>query len=207
MGRGWLAATRFGDSLERDKLQRCELDRWKSAGGLGLDGEHKFANGDGEQDAVTLSPKIVRGDTAQQLAEGRVFYGPWQLRMPDRQPEQGVAGYIASHPLSVARLMVARIAAEAAHIRPGYSDRRNLVFGVWAGTIWLLALPGMWLWRNTGFTWLAVGVIAAQFGLVAVTFADIEGRFLIHVVGPIALCGGLAVGRLAGEREVLPVRT
>jgi dolichyl-phosphate-mannose-protein mannosyltransferase len=145
--------------------------------------------------------QTVRGDTAQQLAEGRVFYGPWQLRMPDRQPEQGVVGYITSHPLSVARLVVARMAAEAAHIRPGYSDRRNIVFGVWAGTIWLLALPGMWFWRDESFTWLAVGVIAAQFGLVAVTFADIEGRFLIHVVGPIALCGGLAVGRLAGERE------
>ena len=144
--------------------------------------------------------QTVRGDTAQQLAEGRVFYGPWQLRMPDRQPDQGVVGYITSHPLSVARLVVARMAAEAAHIRPGYSDRRNLVFGVWAGTIWLLALPGMWFWRDTSFTWLAVGVIAAQFGLVAVTFADIEGRFLIHVVGPIALCGGFAVGWLAGER-------
>ena len=121
--------------------------------------------------------------------------------MPDRQPEQAAVGYITSHPLAVARLVAVRMAAEAAHVRPGYSGRRNLVFGVWAGTIWLLALPGMWLWRNTSFTWLALGVIAAQFGLVAVTFADIEGRFLIHVMGPIALFGGLAVGRLAGERQ------
>jgi len=145
--------------------------------------------------------QTVRGDSAQQLAEGRVFYGPWQLIMPARRPEQTAVSYIASHPLAVARLGVARMAAEAVHIRPGYSSRRNVVFGVWAATIWLLALPGMWLWRHTSFTWLAVGVVAAQFALVAVTFADIEGRFLIHVVGPIALCGGLAVGRLAGERD------
>lgn len=150
--------------------------------------------------------QVVRGDAARQLAEGRVFWGyghdrdPWQLDMPAPESGQTAAAYVTSHPLAAARLVVARVAAEVVHIRPAYSRRRNIRYGIWTATMWLLTVLGIWFQRGTSFVWLAVGIIAAQLFLVAVTFADIEGRFLVHVVGPLALLSGLAIGRFAGER-------
>lgn len=148
--------------------------------------------------------RLIRGDTARQLAEGRLFWGheydPWQLAMPATTPGQTAVSYVTSHPLAVARLALARVLAEAAHIRPAYSSRRNIRFGIWTATMWVLAVLGVWFHRGGSFIWLAVGIVAAQFFLVAVTFADIEGRFLVHVIGPLALLSGLAIGRFANER-------
>ena len=148
--------------------------------------------------------QVVRGGTAHQLAAGRVFWGPdqgpGQVDMPAPEPGQTAVSYVMSHPFAVARLVAARVGTEAVHIRADYSCRRNIRYGIWTAIVWLLTALGVWFQRGTSFTWLAVGIIAAQFFLVAVTFADIEGRFLVHVVGPLALLGGLAIGRFAGER-------
>jgi hypothetical protein len=143
----------------------------------------------------------VRGDVVDQLAAGQIFpagmgYDHWQLTMPARSGDQGALAYVATHPLATARLALTRVATEASHIRPTYSTQRNVVFGAWAAIVWGLAALGTWSFRRTSFIWLAVSIVVVQMGLVAVTFADADGRWLVHVAGPLCLLAALGVARL-----------
>lgn len=169
--------------------------------------------------ATVLLPSdaSVIGDPAADLREGRVFrsgvgYDEWQLAMPAGDGDRSALSYVVAHPVDALRLALARVGAEAIHARPTYGTARNAVLATWAVVMWTLGLVGLVVrWRDP-LVRLSAALVFAHLAVVAVTFADPDGRFLIHVLAPLAVLAaigsvaiGRAVARLVSRRTFLPL--
>jgi 4-amino-4-deoxy-L-arabinose transferase-like glycosyltransferase len=125
---------------------------------------------------------------ASLLRQGVVVYGydGWRVRMaseagPDARPG-GSASYVLRHPVAYMRLALARVGAEIAHVRPFHSTRHNTVIVLALIPVYGLGLAGTLRARDRSLARLIVAVIAGHLAIVAVTFADWDGRFLSHVL-------------------------
>jgi hypothetical protein len=88
------------------------------------------------------------------------------------------------------------VVVEVAHVRPYYQTRHNVLIVAVLLPLYALAAIGIVAtWRHP-LTHLVLGVIVAHLLLVAVSLADYDGRFLLHVWGPIAILAAAGVGRL-----------
>ena len=142
------------------------------------------------------------------LRRGEVIwnYPPARLRMPpDPVSSTGwvsALGYGLRHPVACARLALWRVGTELAHTRPFYSRRHNLLVLLFLTPLYLLALRGWLRSRRQPLARLAAWVILSHLLIVALTFADWDGRFLLYVL---PLMGLLAACSLPGTpmyREV-----
>lgn len=157
---------------------------------------------------ATLAITPVRGrmDRAPGflLEHGIVLYqdSATRMEMPTRCPAdgRGLLGslrYVTRHPRASLTLFARRVAVELSHVRPGYSRRHNALIAATLLPLYALALAGIGAtWRHP-LTHLLLALIAAHLGLVAVTLADNDGRFLLHVLGPIAVLAGAGLSALA----------
>lgn len=144
----------------------------------------------------SLDVMLLRGEVIWGHAEGR-------LEMPRAElAERGwspAAHYVLRHPLASARLAGARVLAELSHVRPFYSARHNVGTAVVVGSLYLLAGVGLAaVWRESTAK-LLLGMIAAHLALVGVTFADWDGRFLLHVLPLIGIFSACGVARLTAR--------
>jgi 4-amino-4-deoxy-L-arabinose transferase-like glycosyltransferase len=121
------------------------------------------------------------------LRDGVVTWGyaPWQVRMPSDFPsaESGWAdllSFVGRHPLACAKLAAARLAAELAHVRPFYSAFHNAAIALFLLLLYPLAISGLVRWRSLPITQLAAGIVSSQLAVVALTFSDWDGRFLLY---------------------------
>jgi hypothetical protein len=138
------------------------------------------------------------------LEHGDVFYRDpaTRMAMPKRSPAdgdgwRGALRYVARHPRASLTLAARRVAVELGHVRPHYSRRHNAAIVAMLLPLYALAVGGIAAsWRHP-LTYLLLAVIAAHLGLVAVTLADYDGRFLLHVLGPIAALAGAGLSALA----------
>ena len=74
--------------------------------------------------------------------------------------------------------------------------RHNVLIVAVLVPLYALALTGVAAtWRHP-LTHLLLGLITAHLLFVAVTLADYDGRFLLHVLGPLAVLAAAGVGRL-----------
>jgi hypothetical protein len=124
------------------------------------------------------------------------------MAMPaDDQPRSGWLSdlrYVARHPGPTLALGARRVAMEMAHVRPYYRVRHNVMIVAVLLPLYALAAVGIAAtWRHP-LTHLLLGVVAAHLLLVAVCLADYDGRFLLHVMGPLAALAAAGVGRLTG---------
>jgi len=147
----------------------------------------------------------------QMLLRGEVVWGyeDWQLRMPSggETSDKGLVAilrYAIQHPIAAIRLAIYRVGACLAHLRPYYSFRRNLVLFVFIGPLYIFGQYGfMRHWRDR-LAILLTSVIAGHLLIVALTFADWDGRFLVYVlplIGIFSACG--AEGILSSWLEYL----
>jgi hypothetical protein len=156
--------------------------------------------------AVVFSPRLqntVGELPGQTLRSGRVIFrqSAFRMQMPKGESPGGhgwIADlrYIARHPGLTLELGARRVAVEVAHVRPYYRTRHNvLIVAVLLPLYALAAIGTVATWRHP-LTHLVLGVIVAHLLLVAVSLADYDGRFLLHVLGPIAILAAAGVGKL-----------
>lgn len=122
----------------------------------------------------------------------------WRVSMPPAPaPLEGTwaeaLSYVAWHPLASLRLACARVAIELIHGRPSYSVKHNLVLAAILPFLYLLALIGTKLNRERSLLNFIILVIAAHLTVVALTFADWDGRYLLYILPLIGLLSSCAI--------------
>jgi hypothetical protein len=109
----------------------------------------------------------------------------WRLTMPaDAVPSEPNAGrilsYILRHPWATTKLAAARVGIELAHARPFYSRAHNVVVLGMLALIYPFVALGFARHVDQPLAWLIAAVVVSDFLVVAATFADWDGRFLLH---------------------------
>jgi len=153
--------------------------------------------------AIALLPFTGAGEheePAEMLRLGEVVgrLPEWRLEMPEDARASGtgwrvVADYAVHHPTATARLAVARVAAELAHLRPGFSNAHNLAIVAVLLPQYLTAVLGVRRTHRPDIAAMLLVVIAVHFTVVAITFANWDGRFLLYVLPSIGLFSGCGV--------------
>jgi 4-amino-4-deoxy-L-arabinose transferase-like glycosyltransferase len=162
---------------------------------------------------VTLRPMKHAVDAERPdhwLRAGIVIWGyePWKLEMPsDPSPEGGwTTGlvYVARHPVASAKLGLAHLGVELLHARPYYPIGKNALILVMYPLLYGFAAWGFVPVRSAPLARLCAVIVAAHMALVAITFADWSGRFLLYVVPLLSLFAGNGVLRLVRARAASP---
>jgi 4-amino-4-deoxy-L-arabinose transferase-like glycosyltransferase len=155
--------------------------------------------------APGLSENTARASPDRALRTGLVIYGSsaWRVSMPRESPSghhgwSDVGYYAVRHPIASARTAATRIVVETAHIRPFYATRRNAVILAYLVPLYLLATIGLAAHWREPLVQLVAALVALHLALVAVFFADYDGRWLVHVLPLIdflAALGGSSIAR------------
>jgi 4-amino-4-deoxy-L-arabinose transferase-like glycosyltransferase len=135
------------------------------------------------------------------LRKGITGINSWRVSMPaELTPIKGewsaALGYAARHRFAYFRLALARVSIELIHIRPFYSIRHNIILLATLPLIYFSALLGFRLNRDRSLAHLILLVISSHLFLVALTFADGDGRFLLYVLPLICLFSSCAAASL-----------
>jgi 4-amino-4-deoxy-L-arabinose transferase-like glycosyltransferase len=119
---------------------------------------------------------------SQWLHDGVVVWADPGARLAMPPGQSSPVRYGLQHPWATARLAAARVGMELLHARPFYSRGHNVaVVGLLAFT-YAFATAGFRRTRREPLALLILAVIALHFLIVAVTFADWDGRFLLYVL-------------------------
>jgi 4-amino-4-deoxy-L-arabinose transferase-like glycosyltransferase len=178
-----------GHSISRKRL------RWLVVSGIVL------ASVVGAIAALRVFPVTSHEHIEVTLRNGITGIDSWRVSMPpDPAPIKGdwsaAFSYAAAHPFASFRLALARVFIELIHIRPFYSFRHNIIVLAALAFIYLLALPGLKLNRDRSLTHLLLLVIISHLFLVAISFADWDGRFLLYILPLICLFSSCAAASL-----------
>ncbi len=122
------------------------------------------------------------------LRQGTVIWksDEWHVQMPVDATASSAVGwpgavrYVAAHPWASARLAVTRMAVELFHARPFYSATRNWLAAISALIFYPFAVLGWWRLRTVPLAQLMTAVIGGHLLIIALTFADWDGRFLLY---------------------------
>jgi hypothetical protein len=154
---------------------------------------------------TTLSGGAIKGrepDVMMQRGEVIWNYPEARLAMPDERPPAhhgfgATLRYLARHPASAIRLCALRVWTEVAHTRPFNSPLHNLLcLALWPLYAALaLALARR---RSEAMPWLLLAIVGAHLAIVAISYADWDGRFLVYVLPCILPLGA------AGFASLLP---
>jgi 4-amino-4-deoxy-L-arabinose transferase-like glycosyltransferase len=139
------------------------------------------------------------------LRYGITGISEWDVPMPaEPGPFAGewtdLISYVARHPFASLRLGATRVAIELIHARPFFSFKHNALLFVSLPVIYLLALVGLRLSRNRSLMRLVVLTIVAHLAVVAATYADWDGRFLLYVLPLICLLSSCTLASLVAKR-------
>jgi hypothetical protein len=159
-----------------------------------------------------LLPSFRAGMAAEapvaMLYRGEVLwqYEPWRLRMPEPTAATGMAArdvavYVRQHPLACAALALTRIGGSLVHVRPFYSPGHNLFIVAVLVPLYLLAVDGVGTCIRQASAKLFAAVVAAHFLIVAATFCDRDGRFLLYVLPFIGLFAAAGMVRILAWRQ------
>lgn len=148
---------------------------------------------------LTVRPGLSLSPVDANFREGRVVWGDpaTYIVMPADEVHTGkglvsVLGYVGRHPVASLKLMSLRIVAELAHGRTFYSTGHNAVITVVLIPMYLLAVVGLFTTLRESLARLLIAVMAGHLLVVALTWADWDGRFLLYIFPLIAIfaaCG------------------
>ena len=134
------------------------------------------------------------------LRRGEVVWGypAWRAAMPaDRAPAgagwPAAVGYVGRHPLACLRLAGLRVLAELSHVRPFYSARHNDALLIGLPLFYLLAVVGFVQARRRALGHLLAAVVVGHVLIIALTFADWDGRFLLYFLPALAVFAAAGV--------------
>ncbi len=156
-----------------------------------------------------LASAVQSESVAELLAEGVVIWGyeDWNVHMPAgglsaASPLSDVLGYAIQHPVATLRLAAWRVATALAHARPYHSPVRNALSLAYLLPVYGFALVAAVSRRREPLVCLVGLMIGSQLLLIAATFADWDGRFLLYFLPLIQL---LAAGTVV--QAVGPIRS
>ena len=120
-------------------------------------------------------------------------------------------GLFGSAPSGENRLALAanRVVLEVGHVRPVYSTRHNAAVIAMLAVTYPLALVGFIRRRQHPLSRLMVAIIAGHLLIVALTFADRDGRYLLYVFPLIvvfAACGAVSLAASASSNRRSPTQ-
>ncbi len=143
------------------------------------------------------------------LRDGIIIWGydSWRFPMPVDSSINNdglVSGirYGLKHPISSLGLALSRVMTEVLHVRPFYSIVHNVVALIVVIPIYILSTFGYSRTRSRPITNLLAFVIISHLIIVALTFADWDGRFLLYIF-PL-ICVFAAVGMVNFIRSWYP---
>lgn len=143
----------------------------------------------------------------EMFLKGEVVWGfeDWRLAMPLSERAKGDAEslpeLLVRHPWAGCRLAAARVLAEIGHVRPFYSAPHNACVVAFLIPVYGLAIAGYLRARRQPLAALLATIIAGHLAVVSLTFADWDGRFLLHVLPLVVLFAAVEGARLMGERR------
>lgn len=141
-------------------------------------------------------------DASTALRDGVVIWG-WRgtdVQMPQpRDDDMSGLAYMAQEPVASVRLMLTRIARELSYVRPYYSRAHNAVGALYFLAVYAAAAAGLWATGNRHETGLLLAIVLAQLALIAVTFADYDGRFVLYLLPAVSVLAGAGVSAVAGR--------
>jgi hypothetical protein len=159
---------------------------------------------------ATLGPSLARGTSAavngSNVVSGVVVWGErgqsLRVGMPpaDTLPRWDLGDYVAyaaRHPLDYARLVGTRIAAEFGHVRPYYSLRTNIVMPAILLVLYIAAVVGYRRAHDRALARLLAAIVAVHGAIIGLTFAESDGRLLVHSMGPITVLAGAGLASIA----------
>lgn len=119
-------------------------------------------------------------------------------------------GLFGSAPSGENRLALAatRVLSELGHVRPGFSVRHNATVIALLAVTYPLAIVGVIQRRDRPLSYLMLAVIAGHLLVVALTFADRDGRYLLYVFPLIvvfAACGAVSLAASAVSNRQSPI--
>jgi 4-amino-4-deoxy-L-arabinose transferase-like glycosyltransferase len=152
----------------------------------------------GNLEAATGQEGASQENLERIISRGVVVWGydGWNLTMPPAHAAEGepsALSYVAAHPAASARLASTRVITELIHVRPFYSARHNALVLIYVVILYAFAAAGLVYRAGEPLCWLTASIIAAQLLFVALTWADWDGRFLIHVLPQVGLLGACGV--------------
>lgn len=157
----------------------------------------------------TVARSGSSGGLGPLLFEGRVIWGDPSSRLVMPPPGElsgtrpsDAVRYCARHPGSCARLVGSRIAVEAVHTRSFYSTKHNAAIWLTFPLLYFSAGFGCFSRRCAPLTSLSLSLIALQLGIVGLTGADWDGRFILTVFPLIMLYSG--VGAVEAVQRWVP---
>jgi 4-amino-4-deoxy-L-arabinose transferase-like glycosyltransferase len=139
-------------------------------------------------------------DPARFMRVGRIGYQE-KLDVPKHPRGDGLTGaaeYAWAHPGVTARLAGARVGWELAHARRRYSVGHKVAIAIWLPLLYAFAIAGFARARRHPVAVLAALLTALQLGLVAASFADYDGRYLLYFL---PLLGVVSAYGFAGALE------
>lgn len=159
---------------------------------------------------AAFGPSLRRGASAaisgSNVVSGVVVWGErgqsLRVRMPaaDTLPRWDLGdylGYAARHPFDYARLFGTRIAAEFTHVRPYYSLRTNILMPAILLALYFAAVVGYRRAHDRALARLLGAIVAAHAVIIGLTFAESDGRLLVHSMGPITALAGAGLASFA----------
>jgi hypothetical protein len=111
-------------------------------------------------------------------------------------------GLFGSAPARENRLALAatRVASELGHVRPTYSARHNAAVVILLLVVYPLTIAGIVRHRRDALTHMLLVVIGGHLLIVALTFADRDGRYLLYVFPLMLVFAASSVAAIVSSR-------
>ena len=90
--------------------------------------------------------------------------------------------YVLRHPLETVHLAITRVATELIRARPFYPTLPNGILLAYLLPLYIFALLSFIRLRDKPLAYLLGAVVSGHLLIVAVTFADWSGRFLVYIL-------------------------
>jgi len=167
--------------------------------------------------AVTLLPltvpslrKAVEAERpALKIQFGEIIceYHDYLISMPQEPTLQkggieSAVKYVLLHPLSVVKLGLARILAVLVHARPYYSKLHNLQIFLTLLPTYLFAIVGFHSSKGTALQKWTLTLIAYHLLLITISFADWDGRYLMHFYPLFQIFAGFGFVRILATSKL-----
>jgi hypothetical protein len=145
---------------------------------------------------------------SEMLRRGIVIWGyrEWHLNMPaDNSATNWTSDvrYVAKHLPSCFKLATTRVGIELLHARSYYSLKHNIKILILVLPVYLLAWIGYRKTRETLLSFILLAVVAGHLFIVAVTFADWDGRFLLYIFPLLGILAGVGLEKLIEAQSEL----
>ena len=141
---------------------------------------------------VPFSAPGIENESPLRALQNKVIV--WGYPHPFEGARDSMGLGVVRNPVSTMKLAGLRVAAEFAHVRPFYSRLHNVALLLFLPAICASAAYGFCRLRNEPLTLLIMGIVLYHTLIIAVFFADWDGRFLLYffpLIGVVASSGAV----------------